>query len=167
MGSRIAVLKDGILQQVNTPQVLYDKPDNVFVAGFIGSPSMNFFDATMIQENGGAYADTGAFRVRAPESKRDAWMQTAGRRVILGVRPEDIHDPNYAPPGIRPLEVEALVDVRELMGNEVFLYLKSGNHDYIARVDPRTAAYVGNRIEVVFNAENMHLFDAETEQALR
>ncbi|MBN1428212.1 MAG: sn-glycerol-3-phosphate ABC transporter ATP-binding protein UgpC [Anaerolineae bacterium] len=167
MGTRIAVLKDGLLQQVNTPQVLYDKPDNVFVAGFIGSPSMNFFDATMVQEDGSCYADTGAFRVRAPESKRDSWMREAGRRVILGVRPEDIHDPHYSPPGIKPVEVDAMVDVRELMGNEVFLYLKSGNHDYIARVDPRTSAYVGNRLNVVFNTENMHLFDAETEQSIR
>jgi multiple sugar transport system ATP-binding protein len=167
MGTRIAVLKDGILQQVNTPQILYDRPDNIFVAGFIGSPSMNFFDATMVQEDGNYYVDTGAFRARVPEAKRDIWKREVGRRVTLGVRPEDIHDPSYCPPGIRPVEVDAVVDVRELMGNEVFLYLKSGNHEYIARVDPRTSAYVGNKVQVVFNSENMHLFDAETEQAIR
>jgi multiple sugar transport system ATP-binding protein len=166
MGSRIAVLKDGILQQVDTPQVLYDKPGNVFVAGFIGSPSMNFFDATMVQDNGDLLIDSGVFRLKVPDTKRDSWRQEVGRRVVLGIRPEDIHDPDYCPPGIRPVKVEATVDVRELMGNEVFLYLKSGNVEYIARVDPRTSAYVGNKVQIVFNSENMHLFDAETEQAV-
>ncbi len=167
MGMRIAVLKDGLLQQIDTPQNLYDKPDNVFVAGFIGSPSMNFFDATIVQENGSLYADTGAFRVKASKAKADSWQREAGRRVILGIRPEDIHDPNFTPPGINPVHVNAQVDVRELMGNEVQLYLKSGNYDYIARVDPRTSATIGNELEMVFNADSLHLFDAETEEAIR
>jgi len=167
MGSRIAVLKDGILQQIDTPQTLYEQPDNVFVAGFIGSPSMNFFNATLVKEDGNFFADTGVFRVKVPEDKKPAWSQVAGKRVILGIRPEDIHDPSYAPPGIVAAPVEASVDVTELMGNEVFLYLQSGNLNYIARVDPRTQARIGNTVNVVMNAENMHLFDAETEQAIR
>ncbi len=167
MGTRIAVLKDGILQQIDTPQMLYDRPDNIFVAGFIGSPSMNFFEATLVQEDGNLYVDTGAFRIKAPESKKDAWRRAAGRHVVLGVRPEDIHDAEYAPPGIEAVQVDAMVDVTELMGNEVFLYLKSGNLEYIARVDPRTKARVGQPISPVMNAGNMHLFDAETEQAIR
>jgi len=167
MGSRIAVLKDGLLQQIDTPQSLYDRPDNVFVAGFIGSPSMNFFNATLVREDGDYYIDTGVYRVRVPEDKKAVWGQAASQRVILGVRPEDIHDPHYAPPGIIPAEIEAQVDVTELMGNEVFLYLKSGNLSYVARVDPRTDAKIGNTINLVMNAENMHLFDAETERAIR
>ena len=166
MGSRIAVLKDGILQQIDTPQVLYDAPANVFVAGFIGSPSMNFFDATVVRENGNVLVDTGVFRVPVPESK-SAWGRAVGRRVTLGVRPEDIHDPDYAPPGITPVQVEALVDVTELMGNEVFVYFKSGNLEYIARVDPRTSARVGHTLGPVMNVDNMHLFDTETEEAIR
>src|SRR6185369_11882362 len=102
-----------------------------------------------------------------PEDKKGVWGSSAGQRVILGVRPEDIHDPNYAPPGIIPAEVEARVDVTELMGNEVFLYLQSGNLNYFARVDPRTSARIGQTINLVMNAENMHLFDAETEKAIR
>ncbi len=167
MGSRIAVLKDGLLQQIDSPQALYERPDNVFVAGFIGSPSMNFFNATLVKEDSNYYVDTGMFRVKVPDDKKAAWSQETGKRVILGVRPEDIHDPNFSPPGIVPAEVEAQVDVTELMGNEVFLYLKSGNLNYIARVDPRTQAHIGNTIRVVMNAENMHLFDAETELAIR
>jgi multiple sugar transport system ATP-binding protein len=167
MGTRIAVLKDGILQQIDTPQMLYDHPDNVFVAGFIGTPSMNFFDATVVTEDKDVYVDTGVFRVKAAKSMKDAWKKAGGKRVMLGVRPDDIHDPKFTPPGIEPVRVEATVDVRELMGNEVLLYLKSGNLDYVARVDPRTTAGIGNKMEAIFNTENMRLFDAETELAIR
>ncbi|HOA24248.1 MAG TPA: ABC transporter ATP-binding protein [Aggregatilineales bacterium] len=167
MGSRIAVLKDGILQQIDTPQNLYDYPDNVFVAGFIGSPSMNFFDSTLVQEDGNLFVDTGSFRVKVPESKKQAWQKAAGKRVILGVRPEDIYDSEFVAPGITPAPVETRVDVTELMGNEIFLYLQTGQHEFIARVDPRSKAHVGQQMQVIMNADNMHLFDAETEQAIR
>ncbi len=167
MGSRIAVLKDGILQQIDTPQTLYERPDNLFVAGFIGSPSMNFFNATLVRENGDFYIDTGVFRVKVPEERKATWGRAAGQRVVLGIRPEDIHDPNYSPPGIQSASVEAQVDVTELLGNEVLMYLKSGNLNYIARVDPRTSARIGHQITVLMNTSNMHLFDAETEKAIR
>jgi multiple sugar transport system ATP-binding protein len=167
MGSRIAVLRDGILQQIDTPQKLYDYPQNVFVGGFIGSPSMNFFDATVVEEDGRLFVDTGPFRVEAPAGKADVWRQAKGKPVILGVRPEDIHDAGYTPPGITPAQVTASVDVTELMGNEVFLYLQSGKQEYVARVDPRTTARVGQEMAVVMNVDNMHLFDADTEQAIR
>jgi multiple sugar transport system ATP-binding protein len=167
MGSRIAVLRDGILQQIDTPQNLYDYPENVFVGGFIGSPSMNFFDATLTEEDGRLLIDTGPFRIEAPAGKVEAWRSEKGRSVILGVRPEDIHDAAFTPPGITPARVMAKVDVTELMGNEVFLYLESGKQEYVARVDPRTDARVGQETAVVMNIDNMQLFDAETEQAIR
>jgi multiple sugar transport system ATP-binding protein len=167
MGSRIAVLRDGILQQIDTPQNLYDYPENVFVGGFIGSPSMNFFDATVTEEDGRLIIDTGPFRIEAPASKAEAWRSEKGKPVVLGVRPEDIHDANFTPPGITPARVMAKVDVTELMGNEVFLYLESGKQEYVARVDPRTDARVGQETAVVMNIDNMQLFDAETEQAIR
>jgi multiple sugar transport system ATP-binding protein len=167
MGSRIAVLKDGILQQIDTPQSLYERPDNLFVAGFIGSPSMNFFNATLVRENGNHYVDAGIFRVKVPAEKKAAWGKAAGQRVVMGIRPEDIHDPNFSPPGIQAASVEAQVDVTELLGNEVLMYLKSGNLSYIARVDPRTSARIGHTISVLMNTSNMHLFDAETEEAIR
>jgi multiple sugar transport system ATP-binding protein len=167
MGSRIAVLRDGLLQQVNTPQVLYDYPANVFVAGFIGSPSMNFLDATLVQEDGDLIIDAGAFRVKTPPDKMEVWKRELGNKVILGIRPEHIYDPNFAPPGLIPANVEAQVEVVELMGNEIFLYLNSGGLTYVARVDPRTSARVGHTITVVMNTNNMHLFNAETEMAVR
>jgi len=167
MGSRIAVLKDGVLMQIDTPQMLYDYPDNIFVAGFIGSPSMNFFEATLIREDGGLLVDTGAFRIPAPADKAAAWEQAVGQRVVLGVRPEDLHDPGFSSPGINPAAVDVDVDVTELMGNEVFVYLKAGAQEFIARVDPRTSARVGQSMQIVFDTNNMHLFDAETERAIR
>ncbi len=167
MGSRIAVLKDGILQQIDTPQMLYERPDNIFVAGFIGSPSMNFFNATLVKEDNNYFADTGVFRMKVPDSKVAAWGKMVGKKVVLGIRPEDIHDPQFVPANIVSAEVEAQVDVTELMGNEIFLYLQSGNLNYIARVDPRTNARIGNTIRVAMNAENMHLFDVESELAVR
>jgi multiple sugar transport system ATP-binding protein len=167
MGSRIAVLKDGILQQIDTPQTLYDYPDNVFVAGFIGSPSMNFFEATLVREDGNLIVDTGSFRVPAPEKYKEAWGNAPSSRVILGIRPEDIYDPNYAAANIVPVPVDATVDVTELMGNEIFVFLKSGSMDYVARFDPRTSARIGNDMQVIMNSDNMHLFDADTEMAIR
>jgi multiple sugar transport system ATP-binding protein len=167
MGTRIAVLRDGVLQQVDRPQHLYDYPDNVFVAGFIGSPGMNFFRAGLVQEGSEVFVETAGFRITVPESKRASWQAALGRSVILGVRPEDIHDVNFTPPNISAAEVEASVDVVELMGNEVFAYLVSGGTEYIARLDPRTAAHVGGRMIVIMNVDNMHLFDAETETAIR
>jgi multiple sugar transport system ATP-binding protein len=167
MGTRIAVLRDGVLQQLDKPQRLYDCPNNVFVAGFIGSPGMNFFHAMLVQEGNAVFVETDGFRITVPESKLESWQVALGRPVILGVRPEDIHDVTYMPPNIAAAEVEALVDVVELMGNEVFAYLVSGGTQYIARLDPRTSAHVGGRMITVMNVDNMHLFDAETETAIR
>ncbi|GIV84340.1 MAG: glycerol-3-phosphate ABC transporter ATP-binding protein [Candidatus Roseilinea sp.] len=168
MGTRIAVMKDGVLQQIDTPQVLYDRPDNVFVAGFIGSPSMNFFDATLTSSGDDLYVDTGAFRVKVPENKVGPYRAHVGKQVIFGIRPEDIHDPEYAPPGIHQAIVESKVDVTELMGNEVIVYLMtSNNKPFLARVDPRTKARVGNTMGMAFNLDNMHIFDKQTEKAIR
>jgi multiple sugar transport system ATP-binding protein len=168
MGTRIAVMKDGVLQQIDTPSALYEHPDNVFVAGFIGSPSMNFFDATLTSNGTDLYADTGAFRVKVPENKAEPYKAHTGKQVIFGIRPEDVHDPEYAPPGIHSAIVESKVDVTELMGHEVILYLMSNNNkSFLARVDPRSKARVGNTLGVALNLDNMHIFDKQTEKAIR
>jgi multiple sugar transport system ATP-binding protein len=168
MGDRIAVLRDGVLQQLDTPQHLYDHPGNMFVAGFIGSPAMNFFDATLVQGDGSTWVDSGSFRVKIPEqlTNEPRVRSHLGTQVIFGIRPEDIHDPEFAPPGITAAPFEATVDVKELMGNEIFLYLLSGDKQFIARVDPRTQAPLHQKIQVVMNMENMHLFDPRSEEAL-
>ena len=167
MASRIAVMKDGLLQQIDTPQRLYDHPNNVFVAGFIGSPSMNFFDATLTEVDGHLEINTGGFRIVVPEEKAKDWAQFKGREVIFGIRPEDIHARPYVPPGILESDIQSTVDVTELMGNEIFLYLMtSDDKQYIARVDPRVRTEPGDTLDLALNMENAHIFDPKTEISL-
>lgn len=168
MASRIAVLKDGILQQVDTPQILYDHPGNVFVAGFIGSPSMNFFDATLVEQpdSNKMFVDGGSFRLEIPDDKAEVLKKYKGQQIIFGVRPEDIHSAEFTPPGVIPAHMSADVDVIELMGNEIFVYGLTGGKQFIARVDPRTRAVPGSKIEFNVNMANMHIFDPKTELAI-
>jgi multiple sugar transport system ATP-binding protein len=167
MGTRICVMRDGILQQVDTPQTLYTAPGNIFVAGFIGSPAMNFFDVTVTGTKEEMYLDGSTFKVRIPTHRAPALADYLGKQVVFGIRPEDVHDPEYAPPAIAGAPVKAKVDVTELMGNEIFLYLLTGPKLFIARVDPRTSSRVGQEVEVLFNMDNMHIFDRDTEVAVR
>ena len=167
MASRIAVINKGILQQVDTPQHLYDFPDNLFVAGFIGSPAMNFFPATFQKEDGKLFIDAKSFRVNLPADRYTVFTPYVGKAVTFGIRPEDIYNPNFIAPGIVPEPVEAEVDVVELMGNEILTYLKNGEHSFVARVDPRSRLQAGNKVQMVFNMANIHIFDAETERAIR
>lgn len=159
MASRIAVMNKGKLQQLDTPQVLYDKPANLFVAGFIGSPAMNFFDGTLTQEGEDLFADLGSFKVKIPEKRYPILRDLVNKEIIFGIRPENIHNPKYTPPDIHAEPVKVKVDVTELMGNEIFLYLVNGKHEFIARVDPRTRVEVGEEIQVIFNMDNFHVFD--------
>lgn len=167
MASRIAVMRDGLLQQIDTPTTLYNKPNNVFVAGFIGSPSMNFFDATLVENDGKLEINSGGFRLSVPEAKAAEWAQHKGREVIFGIRPEDIHAQGFAPPGILEADMQATVDVTELMGNEIYVYLMtSDDKSFIARVDPRVEANVGATMNLSVNMANAHIFDNKIETNL-
>jgi multiple sugar transport system ATP-binding protein len=166
MATRIAVMKDGLLQQVDTPPVLYDHPANVFVAGFIGSPSMNFFDVTLVDQDGKLFVDGGTFKLEVPEHKKAAYLPHKGKPVIFGIRPENLFAAQFPAPGIIPAPMKAEVDVTELMGNEIFLYLLTGKKQFIARVDHRTQARPGDQIDMLVNMDNMHLFDPQTEKTL-
>jgi multiple sugar transport system ATP-binding protein len=128
---------------------------------------MNFFPATVEREDGKLVVNADSFRVKIPEAKAGTYEPYVGKRVVFGLRPEDIHNPEFAPPNIDAHPVETQVDVTELMGNEIFVYLKSGEHAFVARVDPRTRVHMGDEIQMVFNMDNMHIFDRETEQAVR
>ena len=168
MGQRIAVLRAGELMQIDTPSNLYDHPSNVFVAGFIGSPAMNFFDNVELTMDGDRmFVDTGSFRLEVPAERKELYRQYAGKRLIFGIRPEDIHHADFTAPGIVPSPAEANCEVVELLGNEKILYLEEGGKNFLARVDPRAQVSVGSRPNIVFNMANMHLFDPETEQALQ
>lgn len=166
MGTRICVLSGGDLQQIDTPFNLYHNPRNLFVAGFIGSPAMNFFDATLREADGTVVADTGVFELRVPANRAAPYRSHLGKRVVLGIRPEDIHDIEFQPPGITPSQVEANVDVIEQMGNEMIIYLEEGGKTFIARTDPRTKARIGGRMGVVINTDNLHIFDTDTQLSL-
>jgi multiple sugar transport system ATP-binding protein len=169
MGSRIAVLRDGILQQVAPPQVLYDTPANIFVAGFIGSPSMNFFDATLVGDANEMYVQSDTFKLKVPEENAKVYAEkgVAGSEIVFGIRPNDIFDPQFEAPNIFGQPVKCSVDVTEMMGNEIFLYLLTGNKEFRARVDPRSQMRVGQDVQVTFNMDHMQIFDRQTEMAVR
>ncbi|MBZ0310535.1 MAG: ABC transporter ATP-binding protein [Anaerolineae bacterium] len=170
MGTRIAVLSAGYLQQIDSPSKLYSYPDNLFVAGFIGSPSMNFFNAKVVEVDGKMMIDASSFRIPAPPDREHLLNAYVGKDVILGVRPEDIHHPNYQPADIQSANIEAVVDVIELMGNEKIVYLSfddSGSSTFLARMDPRSDVHLGGKTGAVINLANVHIFDAATEIVIR
>ena len=166
MGSRIAVQNDGLLLQVDTPQNLYDHPANIFVAGFIGSPAMNFFDAKLTGSNDAMYVQTSVFQIEVPKDKTPVLAEHLGKDVIFGIRPEDLHDKRFVPVDVAAAVLVAKVDVIEPMGAERYLYLVVDGKDFVARVDPRSSAEIGQDLEIVLNMDNMHVFDSETEEAL-
>ncbi len=166
MANRIAVIKDGLLQQVGTPEDLYFRPDNVFVAGFIGSPSMNFFKGTLKLSDGFLTVDLDGFSLPLAEERSRRLASLAGEEVICGVRPEDIYDAAFLPMNIRSQSVEAAVDVTEMIGNEKLLHVQSGAQTYLARVDPRTRARQGQTIQLLFDLDRIHIFHAEGQTAI-
>ncbi len=167
MADRIAVMKDGVLQQVDTPQNLYDHPTNLFVAGFIGSPSMNFFNGTLTGDANEMYVDTGAFRLRLHDTLVAKVKDHLGKKVVLGVRPEDVHNPEFVPVGVTGARVKARVELTELMGSEIYVYFVTGeDQNFIGRIDPRARYNLGDEVEVVFNLDSIHLFDQDTEKTL-
>jgi multiple sugar transport system ATP-binding protein len=167
MGTRIAVMKEGVLQQVDTPQTLYDRPGNQFVAGFIGSPSMNFFEMQLIRSDDELFTQSATLRLRVPPDRHAALKDHIGQAIVVGLRPEDIYDANFVAPDIKAASIEAQVDVTELMGNETFLYLINGAHSFVARVDPRSRARVGNTVTLTINLDKLHFFDKATERAIQ
>ncbi len=167
MGDRIAVLNAGELMQIDSPSNLYERPNNVFVAGFIGSPSMNFFDATLVKEEGDFYVDTGDFRVKTAANRKDAYSDYLGRQVTFGIRPEHTHATGFAPQNITESPLSGTVDVVELLGHESHVYINTGQNSMVAILDTRKPVGIGSEIDLVMNVDNMHLFDKDTQQAIR
>ena len=178
MADRIFVMKDGLIQQVDTPQHLYDIPCNKFVAGFIGTPQMNFIDAKVLKEGDDFYVQYGSedtkrrlgvkFKIKLPAYKNEkgALEKYVDKDVILGIRPEHIHDEPKLIEEFKAGIVDAKVEITELMGAETYLYLDSEGHNMIARVAPETTAKSGDEIQVAFEPNKIHLFDKDTEQAI-
>lgn len=165
MGTRIVCMKDGIIQQIASPQELYENPVNMFVAGFIGSPQMNFVNAVIEKKENGLYINFGKSSVKIPEgkAKKLAGMDYVGKEVIFGIRPEDVHDEQMYVTTLTDSVVDAEVDVTEAMGAETYLYLTIEGNNFVARVNPRTNAQPKDNIKIAFDMEKMHLFDKDSE----
>jgi multiple sugar transport system ATP-binding protein len=194
LGDRVAIMRDGLLQQFDKPQRLYDEPRNLFVAEFIGSPAMNLVGAELVREDGGHVARFGEHKLRVPESvlhARPGLARREGKRVVLGIRPEDIEDASLAGDGDR---IPAVVDIREDMGSEVYAHFGVGEkavlsdqveaavgadavevaqleagqkgNVWIARLDRDTRAAEGQRIELAVDTARLHFFDPETGEGI-
>ena len=188
MATRIVVMKDGFIQQVDSPQNLYDYPANTFVAGFLGTPQMNFINCTLLKENDGAYLQFGEIKVKLPVDKANNpdLQPYFGKEIIAGVRPEAIVDTPAQIAALKDCAFDVYVDVTELMGAEIYLYLvankvvvdealmakknvvidKSGEVKLTARVSPRSTARSGDTITIAIDTERVHIFDKDTEKCI-
>ena len=168
MGTRIVVMKDGIIQQIDSPQRLYDHPVNMFVGGFIGSPAMNFVEGTIEKAEDGLYFAFGNSKVKVPEGRCANLVDGdyVGKKVTMGIRAENVHDEEMYLSTLADSIVEAEVEVVELMGSETLLYLNIEGTTFIAKVDPRSTAKVGDTIKVAFDMNRIHLFDKDTELSI-
>jgi multiple sugar transport system ATP-binding protein len=161
MGTKIVIMKDGLIQQVGPPMEIYEYPINKFVGGFIGSPGMNFLPARIVAENSKTYVDTKSFRLLIPEDKVSYIQDHGNREVILGIRPEHIQDNAFADASSITDTFKAVVEVVETLGAEVQLDIVSGEHNLVARVDPRTKAERNQEMTLAVNMEKIHIFDTE------
>ena len=166
LGTRIVVMKDGIVQQVDSPQNLYDRPQNLFVAGFMGSPQMNFIDATIEVKGDKVYAKTPSMTIELPaeKGKKVADGGYNGKVVTLGIRPEDVYDAEQAPHLTNVFETT--INVYELLGAEVYLYSDLDEFPITARVSSSTNARSGSKVKFAFDVAKMHVFDKETEKVV-
>jgi multiple sugar transport system ATP-binding protein len=167
MADKIYIINEGILQQVGTPFEVYRHPQNVFVAGFIGSPAMNFIDAVVVQENTTSYIDAGGYRLRLPPDFNSSMGAYIGKKVILGIRPEYFSTGMDAAQERNSNRIKAKIEVVEPLGSEVYLYLVSGRHQMVAKLDAEEDQFkVGQIIEFGVDMNKTHLFDAETSQTI-
>ncbi|MEN2767739.1 ABC transporter ATP-binding protein [Ornithinibacillus xuwenensis] len=165
MATRLVVMKDGVIQQVGAPKEVYDNPNNVFVGGFIGSPSMNFLTGKLTETD----FVMNEVNIKVPEGKMKLLKEKGyvNKEVILGIRPEDIHDELVFIESSPETKISASIDVAELMGAETYLYSKVSNQDFIARVDSRSDIQGGEKIDLALDMNKAHFFDAETEERIK
>ena len=173
MASRIVVMKDGLIQQVDTPQNLYDYPVNTFVAGFIGTPQMNFINAKLTKKDNDLFVNFGENVLKLPADKANnpALKEYIDHEVVLGLRPECIHDEPMYLSSMPENVIDVDIDVTELMGSEIFLYLRYKGQDedttnLIARVSPRSTSRAGDTVKVAIDTSRLHIFDIDTERCI-
>ena len=168
LGTRIVVMNAGVVQQVDTPQTLYDRPCNLFVAGFIGSPQMNFVDAVCKVNGSEVSLIAGPSEIKLPAAKAKKLIDGGydGKTVVLGIRPEDVHDEPEFLAKSPDTVIEAKIRVYEMLGAEVFLYFDYEGSSMTARVEPKTTARTGDVVKFALDADKIHVFDKETEQTI-
>ncbi len=166
MGSRIVVMKDGLVQQVDTPQALYNNPCNVFVAGFIGSPQMNFCDAVIEVEGDDTFIKFGSHKVKLTAEKAAKAKDYVGKTVTMGIRPEDMYDDADSLAKYKDAVCKANVEVTELMGAETYLYITIDGINFTARVRPDSTSQINTDIDICLDPEKIHIFDKETEKVI-
>jgi multiple sugar transport system ATP-binding protein len=166
LGDRIAVMRKGKILQFDTPLNVYEKPVNKFVAGFIGSPAMNFIEGVIFKKDGSLYFDEGNFKVKILEEMYSPLSNYIDRKVIFGIRPENIYDKLFASLATPDNTVSVLCDVVETMGSENYLYLSTGKHTFVAVVEASNKPSVGSVVEVVFDMKKVHFFDPSTEETI-
>jgi multiple sugar transport system ATP-binding protein len=168
LGTRIVVMKDGLILQVDSPQNLYNMPNNLFVAGFIGSPQMNMIEAKAVKSGSDVLLKFGSNSIKLPEAKAKKIIDggDVDKDVIFGIRPEDIKDEEMFISSSPESVIDATVKVYELLGAEVYLYFTVDQYDITARVNPRTTARPGDTIKIAIDLSKIHIFDKETEQVI-
>lgn len=170
MGDRIVVMKDGFIQQVDSPANLYAKPCNTFVAGFMGSPQMNFINSKIVQKDKAYCVEFGEegkkYLIELPETKAEAAKAFAGKEVIMGIRPEHLHDEEMFLSVAKTGIIDATLEVSEMMGAETYLYLKSAGQNWVARVSPRNNNKAGDQFKIAIDPSKIHLFNKDTEKAI-
>ncbi|MCX7950484.1 MAG: sn-glycerol-3-phosphate ABC transporter ATP-binding protein UgpC [Clostridiales bacterium] len=168
MGTRIVVMKDGIVQQVDSPRRIYDHPSNMFVAGFIGSPQMNFIESKIVEEGGNLFVVFGNTKLPIPQDKAKTIKEKGyvGKEVIFGIRPEHMDDSTDFINANKDSIIEAKVEVMEHMGSETYLYLVCEGKNIVARVEPTTKAKIDENVKIAVDMNKMHVFDKETELAV-
>ena len=168
MATRIVVMKDGLIQQVDTPQNLYDAPCNIFVAGFIGTPQMNFITGKLTKKGEDVFFNFEDVSIKLPAEKANApeLADYIGNEVVVGLRPEAINDDARVVEANPETSIKMNVDVTELMGAEIYLYLTIGETRMIARVSPRSQSRAGQDVMVNFDMSRLHIFDKDTERCI-
>ena len=178
MATRIVVMKDGLIQQVDTPQNLYDYPVNLFVAGFIGTPQMNFIEAKLEDKGGDVFVTwateetkdqpsiVSTLKLPADKANAPELKDYIGKEVIVGIRPECLRDDDASIQAAPNATVEATVDVTELMGAEIYLYMTSAGQKLTARVSPRSTTRSGDVVKIAMDVSRIHIFDKDTEKCI-
>jgi multiple sugar transport system ATP-binding protein len=166
LGDRIVVMKDGVIQQIDTPQKVYNSPSNKFVASFIGAPPMNFLEGKILKKDKILYFDEGNFRIKIMDSMYPVMKEYAGERVLMGIRSEDIYDKLFVSEAPPENIVTMTCEVVEHLGSEVYIHMNTGKHMVVARVSGDANPQINQDMDLVFDTGKIHFFDKSTEETI-